>query len=62
MKKIAPVVHVRIGRPMKNEARVLTWRVNLTLDKATIDKLKALGNGNISAGVRVAAAKAKAVA
>lgn len=53
---------VRIGRPPKREARVPTWRVNLTLDKTTLDKLKVLGEGNLSAGVRIAVASVKAKA
>ena len=41
------------GRPNIYDKRMATYTV--TLDRASADKLKALGNGNLSAGTRQAA-------
>lgn len=43
-----------VGRPVEIDAR----RVNVTLDDETIERAKALGGGNLSAGLREAVRRA----
>lgn len=45
------------GRKAQDGA-VDTVRVNVTLDQSTIDNAREIGDGNLSAGIRIAVAKA----
>jgi len=50
---------VREGQGRKAPDGVVdTMRVNVSLDQATIDNARDIGDGNLSAGIRIAVAKA----
>lgn len=50
---------IRKGQGRKAPDGVVdTVRVNVSLDPATIEKARDIGDGNLSAGIRIAVAKA----
>ena len=50
---------IREGQGRKAQDGVVdTVRVNVSLDQATIDQARDIGDGNLSAGIRIAVAKA----
>lgn len=46
-------------RPKQDRSKVRAHHVSMRVDSATLAALKTIGNGNLSAGVRLAVAAAK---